>query len=534
MSSPPNSGRSSPVKTVSIGRGNNRVAKPAQLSPGQLKHRLISNKHMDAIKTSRKASNPLELSPSRRKLAVPRMRPAEDDDWQDIEAPEKGRSSAVSTTASTAADPALPQPHSEPSKSNLASRQANKNIELGWPELKPSPAIEHSIFTESTSNHSEKPESSSGDSSKKALTEAVLHTPKRDSEKRRKPVYVESESEDTTGSTNHSTSFLGFSPSQMGSRFIKSLSEQSRRFRPGYKHERYNEDPVTPERHSPRRFYIDAGIDPSINMQAPPRSFGYASSQQQPQSQQGQYEKPHSATYEHLKAFWLNPGTPALIALYLQVGFNVIMLGTLLYALYIFYLTICNDVDLKVEEYATDIVEQIAKCTHEYVRNGCEPSKRVPAMEAACQQWDRCMQRNPQEIGRAKVSAETFGMIIDAFFQPIGVKSMIFLVAGFAGSFILVNGVFSSRLGPRFSSYAGDFPHHMPQSSAAGPPPPPPPQPAQPTLYQQVQQPLNQSYIYASPIPSPSHIATPRGRHSPIHARLQSSPIRRPYMDFYE
>lgn len=490
---------------------------------------------MDAVKTSRKASNPLELSPTRRKLALPRLNSAEDDDWQDIDGSEKARGGIVSTTISTAADPALPEPQAEPSKASGPQRRLNNDIELGWPELKPSPAVEHSLFTESNSNQSEKPSSSSSNSSEKALTETTLHTPKKGDEKRRKPVYLDSESEDSTGSTNQSSSFFGFSPSQMGSRFIKSLSEQSKRFRPGHRHERYNEDPVTPERHSPRRFYIDTGIDPNINMQAPPPSFGYASHQQQQQQQHQQqsYEKPHSATFEHLKAFWLNPGTPALIALYLQVGFNVIMLGTLLYALYIFYLTICNDVDLKVEEYATDIVEQIAKCTHEYVRNGCEPSKRVPAMEAACQQWDRCMQRNPQEIGRAKVSAETFGMIIDAFFQPIGVKSMIFLVAGFAGSFILVNGVFSSRLGPRFSNY-GDFPPHMPHSSASAPPPPPPPQPQQPSLYQQAQQPLNQSYIYASPIPSPSHIATPRGRQSPIHARLQSSPIRRPYVDYYE
>lgn len=147
--------------------------------------------------------------------------------------------------------------------------------------------------------------------------------------------------------------------------------------------------------------------------------------------------------------FWLDPGTPVIMAAYLQLGFNLTMLSLLIFGIITFYTSISNDVNLKVEEYSIDIVNEMAHCSQEYLRNNCQPSKRVPALETVCTTWEHCMNRDPRMIGRAKVSAETFGEIIESFLRPIGLRSMIFLVLVFAGSFILVNGVFASKISPR-------------------------------------------------------------------------------------
>lgn len=241
---------------------------------------------------------------------------------------------------------------------------------------------------------------------------------------------------------------------------------------------------------------------------------------------------------------WSDPATPALIAMYVQVAYNAMMVILLLYAISVFYITIRNDVNMKVEEYSVDIVNEIAHCSYEYVRNGCEPSKRVPAIEAACRQWERCMQRVPEEVGRARVSAETFGAIIESFLKPIGIKSMIFLVSVFAGSFLLINSVFASRIGPRFAYTDNSHnPHQNPPSNPTNnpnnpgqPQPQPTPQHASahptpvhnmPFHVSQPPTPLPNAYGYAQ---NP-YMFTP-SQASPRQPIIQSSPIQRQFYPY--
>lgn len=291
------------------------------------------------------------------------------------------------------------------------------------------------------------------------------------------------DTETFTGSNKSSTaSFFGFSPSASRARFMRKLEIQSHRFRPSNWGNYSNEETTFSTR---------------------------------PASDQNKRGR--------LMSFWLDPTTPGLLALYLQVGFNLAMVAALIYAIAMFYLTIRNDVNLKVEEYSVDIIDQIAKCSFEYLRNGCEPSKRVPAIEAACQQWERCMQRDPKEVGRAKVSAETFGVIIEAFLNPIGLKSMLFLIGVFAGSFLLVNAVFASRIGPRYSGNHQQSSIFHNQQLGMGATAPQQPHssaqhyPSQMSFQRTLPEP---SFIYS---PSP-RLSSPRQRHS-VHATLHSSPI---------
>lgn len=338
---------------------------------------------------------------------------------------------------------------------------------------------------------------------------------------------------------SQSTSFFSFSPS-LGTNFMRRVQET--RLRPFKREDAPNDArkdmPKATQKDAPKNTILgvsketasapkDIGRSSSRTTSAKPAAAaGPETTSERETTPEPTHGTPKAGAGQSKRSVWADPATPALIAMYVQVGYNAVMVALLLYAISMFYITIRNDVNMKVEEYSVDIVNEIAHCSYEYVRNGCEPSKRVPAIEAACRQWERCMQRVPEEVGRARVSAETFGGIIESFLRPIGVKSMVFLVSVFAGSFLLINSVFASRIGPRFA-YADRAP---PAQSAPQPPPPAPTPQPQALSFQvptQPPTPLPGAYSYAQNgyVYTPSH-ASPR---QPI---LQSSPIQRQFYPY--
>lgn len=118
---------------------------------------------------------------------------------------------------------------------------------------------------------------------------------------------------------------------------------------------------------------------------------------------------------------------PLIASQYLQLMFNLSLVMLLLYAVFCFYLTIRHDVDKKVSEFSATILAEMSLCQRKYVENRCIPGMRVPAMEASCERWDKCMTRDPAQVGRARVSAETFAEIINSFIEPISYKTMVLL-----------------------------------------------------------------------------------------------------------
>ncbi|ANZ77219.1 BA75_04166T0 [Komagataella pastoris] len=139
-----------------------------------------------------------------------------------------------------------------------------------------------------------------------------------------------------------------------------------------------------------------------------------------------------------------NPNTPYVLSLYLQLFFNILLISIIGYFVYSFVSTVRADVEHKIEDYAIDVLQEISVCSREYIRNNCDPSKRVPALEKSCLAWEKCMNRDPALVGRAKLGAETFAEIIDGFVKPISWKTIFFLLLLFLGSLILANTTFGS------------------------------------------------------------------------------------------
>lgn len=83
--------------------------------------------------------------------------------------------------------------------------------------------------------------------------------------------------------------------------------------------------------------------------------------------------------------------------------------------------------DRSREEVSADILAEMAACAKNYIENRCsgDDGKRLPALETVCNNWERCMNRDPAKVGRAKVSAQTLAEVFNGFIEPISFKAMV-------------------------------------------------------------------------------------------------------------
>ena len=138
-----------------------------------------------------------------------------------------------------------------------------------------------------------------------------------------------------------------------------------------------------------------------------------------------------------------DPSVPYTLSLYLQLLINFFLSSIFIYFFYILITTIRNDIDKKVEEYSAEILAEMALCSKQYLDNRCAPGSRVPHLESTCISLERCMNRDPTVIGRARVSAETFSEIINSFIEPLTLRTWTVVGAFIIGSFFFSNAAFT-------------------------------------------------------------------------------------------
>ncbi|KAM9923487.1 hypothetical protein OXX59_005150 [Metschnikowia pulcherrima] len=155
--------------------------------------------------------------------------------------------------------------------------------------------------------------------------------------------------------------------------------------------------------------------------------------------------------------FWRNlavdPRVPYVLSLYLQLFFNCVIIFVVLYLLYVFISTVRQDVKHKIEMYTADALREISLCSRQYYRNKCAnegTNTRAPALEETCTNLEKCMNRDPQQIGKSQITAETFADIVNGFLHPISWKSSILFSGLIVGGVFVVNvafGTYRSRAG---------------------------------------------------------------------------------------
>ncbi|MCJ1476941.1 hypothetical protein MMC13_005610 [Lambiella insularis] len=138
-----------------------------------------------------------------------------------------------------------------------------------------------------------------------------------------------------------------------------------------------------------------------------------------------------------------NPQLPGILLYYLQLLYYAFLLFLSAWVIYSFWATIKQDVDMKTAEQASIIMLEMDVCRDRFEENRCEKNSRVPAMKSMCESWERCMNKDPYKLGRAKISAHTFAEIINSFIEPISYKAMIFTTIVITLVYVIPNILFS-------------------------------------------------------------------------------------------
>ncbi|PIL30722.1 hypothetical protein GSI_06890 [Ganoderma sinense ZZ0214-1] len=144
---------------------------------------------------------------------------------------------------------------------------------------------------------------------------------------------------------------------------------------------------------------------------------------------------------------------------FVQVGFNAALAVLAIYVLVMLFITVQRDVEYRVSEYAMDIVQDIAQCSLLYKTNLCDQGS-VPAMAAQCAAWETCMNRDPTKVGRAKVTMEVIGEVVNSFVEPISWKTLAFFISSLAFFTLFINSLPSFFRPPAPAPVP--VPHHVP------------------------------------------------------------------------
>lgn len=120
-----------------------------------------------------------------------------------------------------------------------------------------------------------------------------------------------------------------------------------------------------------------------------------------------------------------HPNLPNVLSYYAQLGVNAFIAALTVFGVYTFWMTVRADVDKASQKEMALVQTEIAKCAQEYVANKCGADIRLPALHLVCDNWEHCMNRDPNSVGRAQVSAHTFAQIFNSFIEPISYKAMV-------------------------------------------------------------------------------------------------------------
>ena len=163
---------------------------------------------------------------------------------------------------------------------------------------------------------------------------------------------------------------------------------------------------------------------------APRRSSNDSDFEEQPASGKGIQQNPKTAQRmgfipSVLTFIDAHPGLPNTLSYYVQFLLNFFLTLCVMYVLYGIFSTISNDITERAMMESSEILAEMAVCAREFKENRCERDSRVPAMETVCNNWERCMQRDPYKVGRSRLSAGMFAEIVNSFIEPISLKAIV-------------------------------------------------------------------------------------------------------------
>lgn len=130
--------------------------------------------------------------------------------------------------------------------------------------------------------------------------------------------------------------------------------------------------------------------------------------------------------YYILTTISANPDAPIVFSYYLQLFIDACLGGLLLWGVWGAFTTARSEVIYAAEKAKSEKLAEIDVCARNFLANKCAPiSSRLPALGPACDEWDTCMNQDPNSVAGVKASASQMAEVINAFTAQLSWKSIV-------------------------------------------------------------------------------------------------------------
>ena len=217
------------------------------------------------------------------------------------------------------------------------------------------------------------------------------------------------------------------------------------------------------------------------------------------------YDPDHKGRRSRADMGWLHriltsisdkPDAPIVLSVWLQLCVDAVLGGALLWMLWGVISAVRGEVLYSSEKARAQKIEEMGFCSRQFKDNRCAPvADRAPALEAICNEWETCMNQDPNTVAGVKASAGHLADILNEFTSRLSWKTISVLIVITMVVFCLNNIM--------FTRFRQDMQQHKHRSLER--PPAPTPSHATPLGFP-ISPEKNQAYIFAPIGHTPRHI----------------------------
>jgi hypothetical protein len=120
-----------------------------------------------------------------------------------------------------------------------------------------------------------------------------------------------------------------------------------------------------------------------------------------------------------------HPQAPAILAEWIGLGVNFILVSGTLTVLWFFITMVRMDIGHANQEARAKLLHEVAQCSRSFVDNQCEVGLNLPAIRAMCEEWQLCMQQDTNAIKRTMVSAKSATIILNEVVDTLSWKTWV-------------------------------------------------------------------------------------------------------------
>ncbi|KAL2016964.1 hypothetical protein VTK56DRAFT_2798 [Thermocarpiscus australiensis] len=135
-----------------------------------------------------------------------------------------------------------------------------------------------------------------------------------------------------------------------------------------------------------------------------------------------------------------HPSAPAILSKWLQLWVNIILLSLVLFGIFAILVQIRSDLSHASEKARAAIINEMAICSENYIKNACSPKAgRPPALDGPCNEWETCMNQDASAIMKVQISARNVAEIMNEFVGVLTFKTWAFILSLFLVAVVASN-----------------------------------------------------------------------------------------------